>query len=1018
MHYQRFIEQLPNFYENWGEDSARTKSQRFQPILKKVKGMTASNVMQLLNLAIACLEPGEIYCQIGCFQGASLIGALLEHPDQMAYAVDNSSEFNRWGDSYAQLLENLSSFNLDEQVIFCNQDVEEFFFELRASQFIEKIGLYFYDGAQDYRSRLMGLLLVEPFLADQALIVLSHCHWESTYQASLDYIASHPQSRLLLDFSNPQGNNLTDWQSLQVISWDINANHAMNWSNFQESRKQTLISAIDELQVNSRQKAVDAWYQEAIELYTLGKYERAEQNYKQVLNSDSAHAEAWYNLGRLYYQTECYQDALEALIKALELDSSQASWHYNFGSVLEKLGAIPQAIRAYQEAIAIDPQWISAYNSLGNLWFEAGELEQAELMYRQVLAAYPEHYAGYLNLGNVLFARHQTDEAIESYKKALSLKPHDPDILNNLGLAFEAKNDQAQAYHYFGYACYRQGNYQAAIEYYRKFLVTQTGDVALYLALADCYYCLNQYEETIKTYREGISLCPQAESLYLNLALTLEDCGNTEAASAVLKKGSHVLLDNFTLKLHQQLMLPIIYESVQEIEDYRERFNQGLEELIQQTNLDTHEAKKNALVGLGSSVNFFLQYQGKNDLELQIKYGQFVHRVMAANYPQWTQPLLMSPVKENEKIRIGYISAYLRYHNGAKWAVGWIKNHNKRDFEIYCYHTGRNVDGITKEFQDYADAFHHIPDNLEAACQQIIDDKLHVLVFTDIGMNPQISQMAGLRLSPVQCTAWGHPITSGSPTIDYYLSSELMEPENAQEHYSEQLVRLPNIGLCYEKPDIPSVTKTRSDFQLHDEAVVYLSCQSIFKYLPQYDYIFPVIAQQVPQAKFAFLSHFNRSITEKFKHRLHQAFAHFKLNSEDYCVILPRQNWVGYASLNLVSDIYLDSLSWSGGNSTLEAIACNLPIVTCPGEFMRGRHSYGILKMLGVTETIAQTEAEYIDIAVRLGLEPAWRNSIVQRIRERHSYLYEDKTCVVALEDFYRRVVHQGQLSSTGRGVN
>jgi predicted O-linked N-acetylglucosamine transferase (SPINDLY family) len=121
---------------------------------------------------------------------------------------------------------------------------------------------------------------------------------------------------------------------------------------------------------------------------------------------------------------------------------------------------------------------------------------------------------------------------------------------------------------------------------------------------------------------------------------------------------------------------------------------------------------------------------------------------------------------------------------------------------------------------------------------------------------------------------------------------------------------------------------------------------------------------------------------------------------------------LGYASLNLVSDIYLDTLSWSGGNSTLEAIACNLPILTCPGEFMRGRHSYGILKMLGVTETIAQTEAEYIDIAVKLGREPEWRNSIIQRMIERHSYLYEDKTCVKALEDFYLRVVQEGQSAS------
>jgi predicted O-linked N-acetylglucosamine transferase (SPINDLY family) len=73
---------------------------------------------------------------------------------------------------------------------------------------------------------------------------------------------------------------------------------------------------------------------------------------------------------------------------------------------------------------------------------------------------------------------------------------------------------------------------------------------------------------------------------------------------------------------------------------------------------------------------------------------------------------------------------------------------------------------------------------------------------------------------------------------------------------------------------------------------------------------------------------------------------------------------------------------------------------------MRGRHSYGILKTLGVTDTIAQTEAEYIEIAVRLGLD-RWRDSIIERMVHRHSYLYDDKTCVAALEAFYRRVVQQ-----------
>ena len=274
-------------------------------------------------------------------------------------------------------------------------------------------------------------------------------------------------------------------------------------------------------------------------------------------------------------------------------------------------------------------------------------------------------------------------------------------------------------------------------------------------------------------------------------------------------------------------------------------------------------------------------------------------------------------------------------------------------------------------------------------------------------MDPLTTQIAGLRLAPIQCMAWGHPITSGLPTIDYFLSSDLMEPENAQAHYSEKLVRLPNISICYEKPSLPEPTKTRSDFQLREDAVVYLCCQSLFKYLPQFDYIFAEIAQRVPQAQFAFIASDTATITGQFQTRLRRNFANFDLDSEDYCVFIPKQHRVDYLNLNLVADIFLDSFGWSGGHTTLEAIACGLPVVTCPGEFMRSRHTYGILQMIGMTEMIAQNEAEYIEIAVHLGLDTNWRQEVVQKIYERHSWLYEDRTCVTALESFYESLVQR-----------
>ena len=68
---------------------------------------------------------------------------------------------------------------------------------------------------------------------------------------------------------------------------------------------------------------------------------------------------------------------------------------------------------------------------------------------------------------------------------------------------------------------------------------------------------------------------------------------------------------------------------------------------------------------------------------------------------------------------------------------------------------------------------------------------------------------------------------------------------------------------------------------------------------------------------------------------------------------------------------------------------------------MRGRHSYGILQTLGVTETIAHNEAEYIDIACELGLNPQWRSAVVEKIKSRNHRLYNDLQCVQAVETFF-----------------
>ena len=554
------------------------------------------------------------------------------------------------------------------------------------------------------------------------------------------------------------------------------------------------------------------------------------------------------------------------------------------------------------------------------------------------------------------------------------------DIANNLSLAYKLKNNEFEFLYYQAYSFYHQG----------------------------------EYEQAIKVYKQLINIVPEATNLYLYLLLCLHSLGKTKEAIEEVELGLQLSPNNLLIQIASLQIMPCIYQDTEEIEFCRDYFSHSLQLLNQNLSLDTDTKRKNTLDAISSSkqTNFYLAYQCKNDLDLQKQYGQILHKIVAANYPQWCQNLPCSQLRPREKIRVGYISSHLHNHNGAKWSLGWIKNHDRQNFQIYCYHSGVNIDQVTEYFQLYSDSFVHIPNDLAAICNQIISDKLHILVFPAIGMEAMDGLIASLRLAPIQCTAWGHPVTSGLPTVDYYLSSELMESENAQEHYSEALVRLPNIGLCYTKPILPEIKKTRSELGIPEDCILYLCCQSTFKYLPQYDYIFPEIARQVSNATFVFISSPNgKDITNIFQQRLEKAFAKLGLNSKEYCIILPRQSNYEFLQLNQISDIFLDTFGWNGGNTTLNAIVCNIPVVTYPGEFMRGRHSYAFLKMLDITDTIANSEIEYIGIAVKLGLDSEWRNSIVERMSQNHHLLFDDKTCVEGLEAFYKQVVQNKSAS-------
>jgi predicted O-linked N-acetylglucosamine transferase (SPINDLY family) len=421
--------------------------------------------------------------------------------------------------------------------------------------------------------------------------------------------------------------------------------------------------------------------------------------------------------------------------------------------------------------------------------------------------------------------------------------------------------------------------------------------------------------------------------------------------------------------------------------------------------LSSHQDIEAAVDAVGSMQPFYLACQGFNDRELQHIYGDLVCKIMTTRYPQFSNRPIMPQYSFQNPLRVGFVSGYFYRHSNWKMRKGWIENFNKKRLSLYGYYTGKVKDQLTDVARKCFDRFVEDIYSFEELCQIIKNDNLHVLIYPEIGMHPLTVKLAALRLAPIQCTSWGHCDTSGLPTIDYYLSSDLMEPPDANDHYTEKLIRLPNLSIYYSPLDVPHIEITRETFNLRPKSMLYFCAHSLFTHLPQYDDIYPRIAQQVEDCQFLFIKDKSDYLTNQFFQRLKQAFKDFNLDADKYIVLLPCLDAGRYHAINCVADIRLDTIGWSGCNSTFEAIACNLPIVTLPGKLLRQRHSMAILEMMGVTETIASTIDEYIDLAVKLGIDSAWRKYISEKIKNNKHRIYQDKTCITAFEDFLEKVV-------------
>lgn len=437
-----------------------------------------------------------------------------------------------------------------------------------------------------------------------------------------------------------------------------------------------------------------------------------------------------------------------------------------------------------------------------------------------------------------------------------------------------------------------------------------------------------------------------------NYGLALIHQGRVDAGRRQLEEAPCAAADDVS-PIIAALALPPVYASVEDLRQRRAAMVHRVDQLLRSgLQIDTRHAL--------APTNFRSAYQGENDRDLQEKLGQLYrgHDVC---------PHRRSDVT-GRPIRLGVISAHLRDHTIGRLNVARLERLSRSRFDWSIFSVGRYADAIATRLRNSSARYIVLPAEINRARQAIARQRLDLLLFTDVGMDPLSSTLAFSRMAPVQAVTWGHPVTTGSPHIDYYLSSTLLEPPGAHAHYNEQLACLETMGVCYEAPKFPAATAARSQFGLSESATLYACPQSLFKFHPDFDSVLRRILQSDHRAEIVLIEAEIPYWTEMLRSRFRTTMP----NEHRRVRWLPRLPRDRYLDLLRLADVVLDPLHFGGGNSSYEALAAGVPVVTLSGRFLRGRITQALYaKMAAATKgearaPVAVDEADYAALAVSL----------------------------------------------------
>ena len=251
------------------------------------------------------------------------------------------------------------------------------------------------------------------------------------------------------------------------------------------------------------------------------------------------------------------------------------------------------------------------------------------------------------------------------------------------------------------------------------------------------------------------------------------------------------------------------------------------------------------------------------------------------------------------------------------------------------------------------------------AAERIHDEQIDLLVNLNGYFGEARSGVFAFRAAPIQVNYLGFPGTLGAPCMDYILADRIVIPEADRQFYAEQVIWLPD---CYQVNDdrraIAAHRPGRAEQGLPEQGFVFCNFNQGYKLTPQIFALWMRLLKAIDGSVMWLMAG-----NSEFPSRLRQEAERQGVAGARLIFAQSEPLEAHLARLSL-ADLFLDTTPYNAHTTASDALWAGVPLLTCRGHAFAGRVAASLLTAIGLTELIAQDQAAYEALALRLAREP------------------------------------------------